>query len=249
MDPSAGSPRSGTSRFPRPRGDGPAHELCLSHPEGVSPPTRGWTLERGGGYLRGAGFPAHAGMDPKSTVRSTPISWFPRPRGDGPCGTRRPKLKARVSPPTRGWTRSEVVAIGAPAGFPAHAGMDPCPPFGGRILKRFPRPRGDGPFLTDRFSDTAEVSPPTRGWTPRQIAAAGGRLGFPAHAGMDLTQQQMVSLVVGFPRPRGDGPARGSREVDQVPVSPPTRGWTLNMAYVVRLCTNGFPAHAGMDLE
>ena len=49
-----------------------------------------------------------------------------------------------------------------------------------------------------------------------------------------------------FPRPRGDGPSKdGSRTYANV-VSPPTRGWTRDIAFPLDH-QFGFPAHAGMD--
>ena len=50
--------------FPRPRGDGPASDTATWFVLGVSPPTRGWTIEGGADFLATTGFPAHAGMDP-----------------------------------------------------------------------------------------------------------------------------------------------------------------------------------------
>ena len=125
--------------FPRPRGDGPACSPRAKHPA--------------------SGFPAHAGMDPAVTGSAAPT-------GDGAEGRPTP-----VSPPTRGWTQGLRTSrsAGPPhGGFPAHAGMDPIATRARRIdLRRFPRPRGDGPLRAHRSMVVlhGEVSPPTRGWT------------------------------------------------------------------------------------
>ena len=206
----------------------------------VSPPTRGWTLAtrhgrfgppigfprpRGDGphdvpMARGrrtSGFPAHAGMDPAQQSGSV---GFPAHAGmDG--------MTRRVSPPTRGWTPS-------PDCFPAHR----CD-----LIRRFPRPRGDGPvhllgrsMVLAGFPAHAGMDPSYR-WAPALDHGAG----FPAHAGMDPIQWPARRDRRGFPRPRGDGPRTSRRRVElRPPVSPPTRGWTP--------ARDGFPAHAGMDL-
>ena len=66
MDPGQ---RSGPYRecgFPRTRGDGPGDYSIGRRTVGVSPHTRGWTRCPVSPNPRGAGFPAHAGMDPAS---------------------------------------------------------------------------------------------------------------------------------------------------------------------------------------
>ena len=134
----------------------------------------------------------------------------------------------------------------AAVGFPAHAGMDPHPGRSPQRYRGFPRPRGDGPGSTYRADGGAAVSPPTRGWTRRRRTPGQDALGFPAHAGMDLSYSATTRNQRRFPRPRGDGPPTGMRTAGTVAVSPPTRGWTL-----YRMCrlllSRGFPAHAGMD--
>ena len=194
-------------RFPRPRGDGPQERSPGNPPGEVSPPTRGWTLERVGGYLLRGGFPAHAGMDPHELMLELASTGFPRPRGDGPG--RRPHAvpACRVSPPTRGWTLSALANAGAVTGFPAHAGMDPPNGRSCMAYARFPRPRGDGPVNTGTTYSLGLVSPPTRGWTLDEGLLARTDYGFPAHAGMDPSVGGGDRRGLRFPRPRGDGPA------------------------------------------
>ena len=166
MDPTPSRSRPSSTRFPRPRGDGPRSRFGGGGHGEVSPPTRGWTLDCSRRKRRYAGFPAHAGMDPTFRKRSTSPIWFPRPRGDGPeClfttayrmkvspptrgwtsrGGSRDRRADGFPPPTRGWTPKEVARLVPRVGFPAHAGMDPLDDLRPNVTYGFPRPRGDGP--------------------------------------------------------------------------------------------------------
>ena len=84
MDPPIACQRPSSPGFPRPRGDGPPILKAAAREVRVSPPTRGWTVASCVAPTPPFGFPAHAGMDPILSSASTPIPWFPRPRGDGP---------------------------------------------------------------------------------------------------------------------------------------------------------------------
>ena len=57
--------------------------------------------------------------------------------------------------------------------------------------------------------------------------AAGGRYGFPAHAGMDPASLRRGRLTAwGFPAHAGMDPLRTAAARLRPMVSPPTRGWT-----------------------
>ena len=227
MDRESPRPRRPIPRFPRPRGDGPVSLSVSPSLSLVSPPTRGWTREDVRHPRCVCGFPAHAGMDlPRATVSVLP-RWFPRPRGDGPEGLEGGGTSGKVSPPTRGWTRTSTSLRGRRLGFPAHAGMDPLLSSPGRPITGFPRPRGDGPPPPGRISDLPAVSPPTRGWTWYRHPLSPVKRGFPAHAGMDPLPWQWTFSMDGFPRPRGDGPIYAHGNPAGSGVSPPTRGWTI----------------------
>ena len=238
----------GTTRpgFPRPRGDGPSRSFGGPPTSPVSPPTRGWTDITLCIVETEKGFPAHAGMDPATWASLPTRTWFPRPRGDGPQERGGLLPAIGVSPPTRGWTHHRPAHAAGLRGFPAHAGMDLSTLDPASPEPRFPRPRGDGPAFFTRIADLVEVSPPTRGWTPHLRGGAGGRRGFPAHAGMDPKQTIFDLISTGFPRPRGDGPINGTLHNVVPKVSPPTRGWTSSRSSG-RWWSRGFPAHAGMD--
>ena len=145
MDPRLADRGRTGGRFPRTRGDGP---LAIRHRErqpAVSPHTRGWTPCRVRPLGEGAGFPAHAGMDPRVRRGCSAATWFPRTRGDGPWRWRSSLTGRPVSPHTRGWTPACRTARSISSGFPAHAGMDPIDPSAPRRARWFPRTRGDGP--------------------------------------------------------------------------------------------------------
>ena len=70
--------------------------------------------------------------------------------------------------------------------FPAHAGMfrtPLCPP---STSTRFPRARGDVPWLAEGRWDDEEFSPRTRGCSAAHSQHRGSNRVFPAHAGMFL---------------------------------------------------------------
>ena len=165
MDPDAQNTTAMSTRFPRPRGDGPEDNARGSTRQKVSPPTRGWTLRPPSTSAHRGGFPAHAGMDPTPSPTTARIARFPRPRGDGPPLSRTESPDRKVSPPTRGWTLTSSEFRTRWLGFPAHAGMDLHMRRRRRPTLRFPRPRGDGPCTSVGINGRLRVSPPTRGWT------------------------------------------------------------------------------------
>ncbi len=170
---------------------------------------------------------------------------FPRPRGDGPASRVLYRYRHQVPPPTRGWPASLLIFFAARRGSPAHAGMAPLRPPRHQRRRRFPRPRGDGPHIVGGFIDFRGVPPPTRGWPPRQKHVRPQLDGSPAHAGMAPLMRPQNPALVGFPRPRGDGPLRQSGQEVTLAVPPPTRGWPLPCG-VGNMGSRGSPAHAGM---
>ena len=246
MDPTHRTRRPAIPRLPRTRGDGP---LCRVRVQGAgvaSPHTRGWTPDVAGYRLDLAGFPAHAGMDPRRSTATPRPSRLPRTRGDGPAKGAGPRPAHVASPHTRGWTVVASLEGFEVRGFPAHAGMDPLIQGGCPRSDRLPRTRGDGPPSGIRLGWTLRASPHTRGWTPSTTTPKTPRSGFPAHAGMDPARSGWSPAGSRLPRTRGDGPAtRGPRGVS-TRASPHTRGWTLPGQLAVGE-GQGFPAHAGMD--
>ena len=169
----------------------------------------------------------------------------PRPRGDGPAMVAAAIARAKVSPPTRGWSPRRMTQSDLIQGVPAHAGMVP-PDGSARASRRWcPRPRGDGPYRGDDFRDLIRVSPPTRGWSAHHRQSWQAPAGVPAHAGMVPRHPGPRTRATGCPRPRGDGPVSGKLVKLLIPVSPPTRGWSPHRHRLVAIA-GGVPAHAGM---
>ncbi len=170
---------------------------------------------------------------------------FPRPRGDGPHDLDGRLPEHWVSPPARGWSHQTMRAADDAVGFPARAGMVRYNLECLGKLKRFPRPRGDGPSRARIRLAGLEVSPPARGWSPISMSPRPILGGFPARAGMVPRWRPQCLLFRRFPRPRGDGPPNRSGCARCDRVSPPARGWSA--ISVFRLArAGGFPARAGM---
>ena len=144
MDPSESSCSIFSSRLPRTRGDGPCAVYRFFNWPRASPHTRGWTLVVAHVVRPGEGFPAHAGMDPRTARRRKWPTRLPRTRGDGPSTCWWSRVAATASPHTRGWTPCVAPGQGARSGFPAHAGMDPGTRAPGDGAAGLPRTRGDG---------------------------------------------------------------------------------------------------------
>ena len=113
--------------YPRPRGG--THELD-AHGElrvGLSPPTRGNPFSKARERHNGRSIPAHAG-EPLCVDTAQPRQRvYPRPRGGTMSESDNPRLRAGLSPPTRGNPlRLGRLAFGQRS-IPAHAG-EPTPP-------------------------------------------------------------------------------------------------------------------------
>ena len=206
MDPSTMPRRTGRRRLPRTRGDGPLIEHFGRREFQASPHTRGWTPDPRVERMGCGGFPAHAGMDPRTPNPRKSPRRLPRTRGDGPVIEKCGEWQIEASPHTRGWTPCSRGTGTSESGFPAHAGMDPPStsrrrPIGGlprtrgdgpalpRLRpahRRLPRTRGDGPPSGVALVGIHRASPHTRGWTLRARHNRVLHEGFPAHAGMEL---------------------------------------------------------------
>ena len=125
MDPGPFPSGSWCPRFPRTRGDGPAHRAHRGHPAGLPPHTRGWTLAGEGDVHQDRASPAHAGMDPKVSSLVLYFTRFPRTRGDGPKPNTSTRTSNGLPPHTRGWTETASSRPAWTHASPAHAGMDP----------------------------------------------------------------------------------------------------------------------------
>ena len=226
MDPSSCSSAGESTWLPRTRGDGPASCASSRPRRAASPHTRGWTWRGEARSRDDVGFPAHAGMDRRRATDPVPRGRLPRTRGDGPGEIAASRTFNAASPHTRGWTLAAVRIEPAPAGFPAHAGMDRPFRLRDSLLTRLPRTRGDGPLPGAGLYVGETASPHTRGWTRRDRGLEDLQRGFPAHAGMDPGRLFFSGASNGLPRTRGDGPAMAIRASWSRAASPHTRGWT-----------------------
>ena len=125
MDPLPRPSRRCCRWLPRTRGDGPRARRTDPVRRAASPHTRGWTLNSPTIEHLCAGFPAHAGMDPRTYGTTCSSCGLPRTRGDGPADSSHQSAGEMASPHTRGWTHRHDSQHRALEGFPAHAGMDP----------------------------------------------------------------------------------------------------------------------------
>ena len=212
----------------------------------ASPHPRGWTHDALHRTAPPGGFPAPAGMDPRSRRGRRRTSRLPRTRGDGPGAPRVMDDDAQASPHPRGWTRTGRCRPRPKPGFPAPAGMDPTRDSSRLTDWRLPRTRGDGPVVDVPGAGLIVASPHPRGWTPRRRRDARRPDGFPAPAGMDPYRCGRRAASARLPRTRGDGPP-GYRIVLTIgTASPHPRGWT-GEGVSCRRVASGFPAPAGMD--
>ena len=247
MDPT----RAPTKRYyiglPRARGDGPFVTLISSDITAASPRSRGWTPSACLRASATGGFPALAGMDPRTRSPCRRGCRLPRARGDGPARALYNVISAGASPRSRGWTLLRSSRVAQFLGFPALAGMDPVQCRRGPPSTWLPRARGDGPCIGFGHVGVKPASPRSRGWTLPAHDGQGRHSGFPALAGMDPPFRGDRRRRAGLPRARGDGPWQHCCRMAFVGASPRSRGWTLTRR-LLRYSTLGFPALAGMDL-
>ena len=175
-------------RIPRTRGDGPFGAPVQRRLEMDSPHARGWTRQYPAPARAAAGFPARAGMDPRSEGSAAASrGGFPARAGMDPRLRVARPIPRRI-PRTRGDGPIHVsAASGAAGGFPARAGMDRASPRARSSSSRIPRTRGDGP-LSAMLTDVSVA-------------------GFPARAGMDPAWSRCWPASARIPRTRGDGPS------------------------------------------
>ena len=145
MDPARQAERRAKRRLPRARGDGPRSLRDARRRGRASPRSRGWTPYYGIVRRLPCGFPALAGMDPRTLGCGLAAPRLPRARGDGPPAMRTSSPSAEASPRSRGWTWRAAGRGLTGTGFPALAGMDPNLAALRRFGARLPRARGDGP--------------------------------------------------------------------------------------------------------
>ena len=172
--------------FPRARGDVPWDGSAGVLYHEFSPRTRGCSFLFPSGVVMVMVFPAHAGMFLTQLTSYGAMVSFPRARGDVPINSTPLFWHGLFSPRTRGCSDIDRKGTSCLSVFPAHAGMFRSQ---GRPLlrkRRFPRARGDVPYL-DLWNEREHVfSPRTRGCSFVDSIRHAAHGVFPAHAGMFL---------------------------------------------------------------
>ena len=212
----------------------------------ASPPTRRSTLTAFTVDGAAVGFSAHAEIDPPCPALSKGLARLLRPRGDRPQLCMFRDALGLASPPTRRSTPLPTGSQTRSRGFSAHAEIDPTPLDQEAMRSRLLRPRGDRPVSHDGMVTGFGASPPTRRSTRRRRQAIRRRRGFSAHAEIDPCLKKRIVSPSWLLRPRGDRPGVRRRRTALLTASPPTRRSTRHWGSV-RICLEGFSAHAEID--
>ncbi len=170
---------------------------------------------------------------------------FPHPRGDGPLIMVVGGAGIEISPPAWGWPGAESDLADDIADFPTRVGMarsnSPKPP----PARRFPHPRGDGPFLEELLFHFLAISPPAWGWPEVMNERKNTWFDFPTRVGMARRRTPRGPARARFPHPRGDGPCDVCGKNKNVTISPPAWGWPVETIGIVTDVSD-FPTRVGM---
>ncbi len=231
--------------LPRARGDRPPHPSLLPSQNTAPPRTRGSAGLAGVRCRVGEGSPAHAGIGRCARLRRSSRTGLPRARGDRPCPGSGCYTLTGAPPRTRGSASGTVLVIHSRLGSPAHAGIGPDRPGGGRARSRLPRARGDRPHEDPQRPVPALAPPRTRGSAVVDCGQVAGPHGSPAHAGIGRAYPAGSRSAWRLPRARGDRPAITPMATGTDVAPPRTRGSAADqIAYGGEV--PGSPAHAGI---
>ncbi len=131
--------------LPRMRGDRPSLYHCSIWGSLATPHARGSTACPHAGNRASRGYPACAGIDPRSCAISPLTFWLPRMRGDRPKPPRGHPLAVEATPHARGSTPDPSRSSAWPLGYPACAGIDLIYSRSVAYSSGLPRMRGDRP--------------------------------------------------------------------------------------------------------
>ena len=149
------------------------------------------------------------------------------------------------SPHTRGCSFHKILLHNQNSVFPAYAGMFLGVPSGAAKSARFPRIRGDVPFIVSSTCLIIGFSPHTRGCSADEAACGMVDRVFPAYAGMFRNAGGSRIPRSRFPRIRGDVPPATPTVGQNTKFSPHTRGCS-SAANISAKVAAVFPAYAGM---
>ena len=163
-------------RFPRARGDRPLWHINRSPCFKLPPRSRGSTVVPGDDITGEEASPALAGIDLRLLTHLTPLTGFPRARGDRPSGIARGPLYRGLPPRSRGSTREILRRPRCASASPALAGIDPPRALPASLPAGFPRARGDRPVHDQDHHRQVRLPPRSRGSTPdREVQISGSR--------------------------------------------------------------------------
>ena len=232
--------------LPRMRGDRPLPCARQSRPPVATPHARGSTRAQGCHGIRGAGYPACAGIDRNRPFEDERTEGLPRMRGDRPGTCEGLTPDASATPHARGSTRADAVQGGDLFGYPACAGIDRSKETGLRPRTRLPRMRGDRPAEGLPGYEGHQATPHARGSTTRLRERRDEGHGYPACAGIDPDMPSLTLRPIGLPRMRGDRPLVFDELQAMGKATPHARGSTP-MSPLRRARWIGYPACAGID--
>ena len=188
------------------RGDRPLPHHEASGVCAFTPHARGSTTIRPAAPMRSGVYPACAGIDLRSRLKSRLRSRLPRMRGDRPRKKDIPSFQGKFTPHARGSTVLTGFLLHFGFVYPACAGIDlhghgtfPSQP-------SLPRMRGDRPAGREGITGIFGFTPHARGST--LTALVGNRLFpvYPACAGIDPRLYGTYKEAHSLPRMRGDRP-------------------------------------------
>ena len=193
--------------FPRMRGDVPIRCNQKWFVHAFSPHARG--CSRWDNALADAKlvFPACAGMFLMLCNPCYGRTGFPRMRGDVPLLHSLDDIIIGFSPHARGCSQFPFGRGSGDPVFPACAGMFLSASCSIAPDSRFPRMRGDVPFLVILKNAQSQFSPHARGCSCSILATSTTVFVFPACAGMFPPMGFLQKIRDRFPRMRGDVPS------------------------------------------
>ncbi len=195
------------------RGDRPLVALRGHCFHWATPHARGSTSSRILSHVSAQGYPACAGIDRTCFTVSGFRPRLPRMRGDRPHWGSQPRGPCAATPHARGSTRCKRRLAWHGRGYPACAGIDLIDPPVSGLDPGLPRMRGDRPSSSLPSIHLSQATPHARGSTCKSSYSNDDYGGYPACAGIDLSDVLMSPSKARLPRMRGDRPHLGFSKV------------------------------------
>ena len=230
--------------YPRPRGEYMRQSVGSRYTHGLPPPTRGIRGPQSNVQRGRRSTPAHAGNTTASYHPYRPPMVYPRPRGEYRPASALDYHAKGLPPPTRGIHDGVWEAFAEGGSTPAHAGNTLHPKRTLRVVRVYPRPRGEYNDARAAAGESGGLPPPTRGIHGYPSVHYRAGRSTPAHAGNTARPTTLWASSRVYPRPRGEYTAWSSSALRALGLPPPTRGIRGGSACLGR-CARSTPAHAG----